>query len=306
MLVDVPDNSGTVPPASPAEGDAAPRGRQHCDEINLVLGVALALVASGVVVALLLLVRRRAPEGSFFNDGDRAAGMFGVLATGFSVLLGFIVFLAFASFDETRTGAETEALTVAQQFETAQFMPTDVSTTLGGQLICYGRYVVGTEWPRMESGQQGDEVNPWGVAMFQTVHDTDPQSSSEQAAFGKWLDQTSDREQARLDRLHGAEGIIPWPLWAALIFTAVVICIFMMFFADSGEPPLVQAIQVGSVTLVMVVLLLLIRFLDHPFQEGVGGLQPTAMDRTLTLLEVELQGVGDRGVVPCNRLGVPR
>jgi hypothetical protein len=301
-----PGNASRAARASPAEGDAVAGGRQQGDGINLLLGVVVALVVAGAVVALLLVVRRRAPDGGFFHDGDRAAGMFGVLATGFSVLLGFIVFLAFASFDETRTGAETEALTVAQQFETAQFMPTDVSTTLGGELICYGRYVVGTEWPSMEQGQQGDKVNPWGVAMFETVHDADPRSSNEETAFAKWLDQTSDREQARLDRLHGAEGIIPWPLWAALVFTAVVIFGFMMFFADSGEPRLVQGVQVGSVTLVMVVLLLLIRFLDHPFQEGPGGLQPTAMERTLTLLEVELQGVGDRGALPCDRLGRPR
>ena len=54
----------------------------------------------------MLLVRRRAPEGSRFRDGDRASGVFGVLATGFSVLLGFIVFLAFESYDQSRSGAE--------------------------------------------------------------------------------------------------------------------------------------------------------------------------------------------------------
>ena len=42
---------------------------------------------------------------------------------GFSVLLGFIVFLAFTSYDQSRSGAETEALVVAQQVETAQFFP---------------------------------------------------------------------------------------------------------------------------------------------------------------------------------------
>ena len=71
----------------------------------------------------MLLVRRQAPEGSYFSDGDRAAGVFGVIATGFSVLLGFIIFLAFTSYDDTKQGAEVEALVVAQQFETAQFMP---------------------------------------------------------------------------------------------------------------------------------------------------------------------------------------
>jgi hypothetical protein len=232
--------------------------------------------------------------------------MFGVLATGFSVLLGFVVFLSFASFDQTRTGAEAEALTVTQQFETAQFMPSEVRPQLGGQLICYGRYVVGTEWPRMEKGLHTSDVNPWGIELFRAVETAKPDTFTEEAAYSKWLDQTSDREQARLDRLHGAEGIIPWPLWAALLFTAVVIFGFMMFFADSGEPPLVQAVQVGSVTVVMVVLLLLIRFLDHPFQDGPGGLQPTAMQRTLTLLEHDLAGVGDRASLPCNAVGVAR
>jgi hypothetical protein len=50
------------------------------------------------------------------------SGVFGVLATGFSVLLGFIAFLAFETYDGARAGAEVEALTVAQQVETAQFL----------------------------------------------------------------------------------------------------------------------------------------------------------------------------------------
>ena len=62
----------------------------------------------------------RRPEGSRFRDGDRASGVFGVLATGFSVLLGFIVFLAFASYDQSRAGAEAEALVLAQQVQTAE------------------------------------------------------------------------------------------------------------------------------------------------------------------------------------------
>ena len=62
-------------------------------------------VAAGAIAAM-LLVRRRAPEGSYFEDGDRAAGVFGVLATGFAVLAGFVVFLAFESYDTSRSGAD--------------------------------------------------------------------------------------------------------------------------------------------------------------------------------------------------------
>jgi hypothetical protein len=67
--------------------------------VNLVWGVLVTAAAAAIAVAAMLLVRRRAPAGSRFADGDRAAGVFGVLATGFSVLLGFIVFLAFTSYD---------------------------------------------------------------------------------------------------------------------------------------------------------------------------------------------------------------
>ena len=266
----------------------------------LVVGVAV-----GLAVSTLLLVRRRAPEGSYFADGDRAAGIFGVLATGFSVLLGLIVFLAFTSYDKSRSGAETEALLIAQQFETAQFFPVAVRRQLGNELICYGRSVVHIEWPRMHSGTQGDLSNPWGVAMFRTLKITIPKTAVEQAAYNEWLDRRADREIARQDRIHGAEGVIPGPLWVVLFFIASVICVFMLFFADSGERAIVQAVLIGSVVAVIGVTLFLIRFLNNPLQGGYGALQPVAMERTLDLLAQERRLVGQSGPLPCNGSGAP-
>ena len=126
--------------------------------MNLVWAVLITAAVAALAVTAMLLVRRNAPEGGYFADGDRAAGVFGVLATGFSVLLGFIVFLAFTSYDQSRTCAETEALTVVQQIETAQFFPSSVSGELTGELICYGRSVVNSEWDRMRAGTLGDTL----------------------------------------------------------------------------------------------------------------------------------------------------
>ena len=91
--------------------------------MTLLWAAVLVAGVAAVAIGAMLLVRRSAPEGSYFEDGDRAAGVFGVLATGFAVLIGFVVFLAFESFDTSRSGAEDEARLVAQQFETAQFLP---------------------------------------------------------------------------------------------------------------------------------------------------------------------------------------
>src|SRR6187402_1881163 len=110
--------------------------------MNIFWGVVIVVAVSAAAIAAILLVRRRAPDGGFFNDGDRAAGGFGVLATGFSLLLGFLIFLGFESYDTSRSGAETESLTVVQQVQTAQLLPATVSADLTSELVCYARYVV--------------------------------------------------------------------------------------------------------------------------------------------------------------------
>jgi len=271
--------------------------------MNVALTILITASASLVAIAGILLVRRNAPDGSYFHDGDRAAGVFGVLATGFSVLLGFVVFLAFESYDNSRSGAETEALVLAQQFQTAQHLPLEVRDRLGGELVCYARSVVYREWPRMESGTEGDALNPWGVALFRTLRDVEPEVPSEEAAYGKWLDQASDREAGRMQRIHAAEGVIPGPLWMVLIAVAVLIFVFMLFFADSGETAAVQGLMMGAVVTVMVLMLLIIGFLNHPFRPGFGSLQPRSMERTLEILEEERTIVNDDDPLPCDEDG---
>jgi hypothetical protein len=273
--------------------------------MNLVWSALVIVAAVAVAVAAMLLVRRRAPEGSRFTDGDRASGVFGVLATGFSVLLGFVVFLSFESYDQSRSGAEQEALIVSQQVETAQFLRTPVDGELTGELVCYGRSVVHTEWPRMESGSLGVAFNPWGVELFRTFKTVQPETPSEEAAYGKWMDQTSDRSAARIDRIHGAVGVIPAPLWVVLILISLVVFVFMLFFADSGEGAPTQAVLMGSVATVVVSMLLLIGFLDSPFHEGVGGVHPAAMERTLRIIDEALDAVGVRVQLPCDARGNP-
>ena len=77
-------------------------GEERSD-VNIALGLIFVVVVVAVTSGVMLLVRRRAPEGSYFSDGDRASGVFGVLATGFSVLLaGFIIVLGFQAFDDAR------------------------------------------------------------------------------------------------------------------------------------------------------------------------------------------------------------
>jgi hypothetical protein len=274
--------------------------------MDLVWALLIIAAAVAVAVAAILLVRRRAPDGGYFHDGDRASGVFGVLATGFSVLLGFIVFLSFTSYDDSKTGAESEALAVLQQFETAQFLPPAARRQLIGELICYGRSVVGQEWPRMETGSESGAINPWGLALFRTMKTVQPTTPAQQSAYDKWFDQTSTREEARRDRVHASEGVIPLPLWRVLFFIAAVIVVYMLFFADSGERAVVQGLLMGSVVAVMVATMLLLSILNTPYRPGLGELRPVAMQQTLGLIEQARGALGQNDPLPCDDAGQPQ
>ena len=188
----------------------------------------------------------RAPDGSYFHDGDRAAGVFGVLATGFAVLLGFVVFLAFTSYDAARAGAEAEAVDGRPAGRDGAVLP-------AGR----GRASSPPSWsatPARSPASSGSAWSPGRSASRSTRgrsscsgrcgrsnrrrHPSSPPTTTGST-------RPSAREEARSDRIHGAVGVIPTPLWLVLFFSAGLIFVFMLFFADSGERAVVQALLIG-------------------------------------------------------------
>jgi len=54
---------------------------------------------------------------------------------------------------------------------------------------------------------------------------------------------------------------------------------------------------------VIVTMLLLLQFLNHPFHDGIGGLRPDAMERTLKVIDQELSTSERRAPLPCDASG---
>ena len=141
--------------------------------------------------------------------------------------------------------------------------------------------------------------------MFRTLKTIDPQTQAEQSAYDRWMDQTIAREQARNDRIHGAEGIIPQPLWLILFAIAGVVFVYMLFFADRGERAVTQALLMASTTIVITSSLLLLMFFHQPYGGGWGTLRPTAMERSLRLMDAQLEIAGLDLRPPCDADGKP-
>jgi len=86
---------------------------------------------------------------------------------------------------------------------------------------------------------------------------------------------------------------------------SLVLVAYMLFFADSAEAAVVQGFMMGSVVAILVSMLCLLQFLNHPYHPGVGGLRPVAMQRAMTVIDEELQVAGRSVAPPCDAVGNP-
>ena len=156
-----------------------------------------------------------------------------------------------------------------------------------------------------ESGRGTEAINPWGLAMLKTVQGIEPETAREQSAFDSWLGQTNTREEARRDRLHAADGVIPSAVWIVLLLSAALVLVYVLFFADSGERVVVQGLLAGSITVVVVASLLVLTSLNRPYGTGFGGIQPVAMERALGVVETARVAL-HVDPPPCDAVGRPR
>jgi hypothetical protein len=272
------------------------------------LAVAIIAFAVAVAVTLMLLVRRfAAPAGGFFHrDPDRAAGVFGVTGTGFAVLLAFVIFLSFTSFDRAREKASVEAVAISQLFRIANLFPTDSRQALHGELICYARAVVHDEWKAMRDGRESPLVNNWLARIEGTVNGVQLDGDKQHVAYHHWFEQSAERREGRRGRLTEAEPLVPALVWLALFLGSGLIIAYLCFYADPAERAVVQALMIGAVTTMAVAGLLVVRFLDKPYENGSGGIKPTAMTTTLQLMEAESPSAEPAAAAFCDVRGQPR
>jgi len=273
--------------------------------VNPLLAAIVIVVSTIVMITIMLLIRRVAPSGGFFADSDRASGVFGFLGAGFVILLGFVIFLSFGTYDAAANHADGEAAAVVDQFQTASDFRGPLVERAEGQLICYARSVVAQEWPAMRTGERSKVTEGWLVAL-------DVTGAKEQAAAGadaeqvvSWWDATSEREIGRRGRMLVAQGEIPILLWALLVIGAILVVGYVLLYADPDEGLIAQIMMIGGTTALVVASLLAVQVLAHPFEGQNGSIDPSGMEYSLTEMSEFAKADGWEPAVLCNEAGVP-
>jgi hypothetical protein len=257
--------------------------------------------AAGAAVGLMYEVRRRSRVDHFFIEVERGAGIFAFLGTAFAVLLAFVVLEAFQSFNDAKDGVEEEAITLVQLSRTAEFFPPAEREPIEGVVICYARAVIHDSWPAMRRGERSELVQTWVNHLEKGLHHLRPETPAQEAAFLQMLEQQDKRTDARRVRLSEANRALPAPAWFVLGLGAIVTVGFALFFADRREHFIVQGTLIAAITALVVAGLLLVWFLDHPYEDSSGSIKPDEMERQLVIIEAEQRSV----TPPCDEEGNP-
>jgi hypothetical protein len=246
--------------------------------------VVVVLGAVAISIGLLVLLRRRAPEGWWVDPG-RAAGVLGAARSPFAVILAFVILVAFQGFNDAKQGAQQEASATRTLFKTASLLQPAVRDDLHANLLCYARAVVSADWPAMGHGGTSTLVDDLagqiedGIGQIRTTDDV------QRAAVGDIFDEANARERARDARLAEAQGRVPSPVWIVILMGGAGVLAYVLLFADPRERFVSQAVMVGSVTTIIVGGLVLVYFLSHPYRDEPGSIRPTAMRHTIDVIE---------------------
>jgi hypothetical protein len=151
----------------------------------------------------------------------------------------------------------------------------------------------------MRERRSSELVQSWIDKLDREFAMTDPQGTRQEAAYAQWFDQEAQRREGRRARLAEADPFVPLPLWFVLGIGASLVIAYMCAQADRREGVLIQSIPIGFVTSLVTAGLLVVFFLDHPYEDQNGSIVPTEMRRTLALI--------DHGSTPpCDERGLPR
>ena len=265
--------------------------------------VSLLIIVGGTALAVLamLVIRRLAPSRGLLGDMESADGIFSAAGAGIAVILAFVIFTVFSSYENGREATGKEAVAAQQMFQTAGFFP-DKDQELKGQVICYSRSVIHEEWPAMQHGRESAVTQGWIDDLITTIQHAQVTGNRQGAALEHWLQLSEDRQDARRTRIAEAQPFVPPFVWVILILMVVVVVGFQCLFADPSATAFGQSVAMASMAATLFAALSLVYVLDRPFNNRGAEITPSRMAASLAVMSGQ---AGFPAQLPCDASGIP-
>ena len=248
---------------------------------GLLLAALFLVVAVGVALGGLLLVRRSVALSTLERHNDVAGFIIAVIGVLYAVLLAFVVVVTWQSFDRAGQVAGEEAQLVEGLYRDASVFGPQAGE-IRRNVEAYATFVANREWPTM-AGHQHEDVQTDDAldSVWNSYRSFTPDGATQQAFYSDSIRRLNDLQKARADRLEASASTLPDALWGVLIAGAVITVGFTYFFGLANVRA--QGLMVTALASMIGLTLFLIFSLDLPFS-GDLSVHPNSMKHTVAEL----------------------
>lgn len=224
-----------------------------------IVGITVAVLIS---LAAMEVLNRIWPRERRRQYNDLIGWQLSVLSTTYAVILGFMLYSVWTTYDQAELNVDVEANAVLNLFRVAGGLPEPQRTQVRAAARAYATAVIDQEWPEMARGEVPNS-SQLIREMWDSVTSARTASPSEVNAQEHAMNQLESLTQHRLTRLVESRRELPTVLWCVLLMGgALTIFSACMFATHSAK---LHAVQVICFSLLVSLSLVAIADIHRPF-----------------------------------------
>lgn len=229
--------------------------------------VFLLVVATAGSLLFMWALNRIWPREKRREHNDQIGWQLTALGTLYAVILGFMLYAVWSTFEAADLNADLEADALVNLFRIAEGLPQPQQTQL--QQLCrnYANVVVDTEWPQMSRDEVPNESREVNREMWKIILSIKSATPLELNAADHALSALSLLTQYRRTRILQSTERLPTVLWGVLVIGGILSVASSCLFGSANET--LHSLQVFAFSLLIALGLVAIGDINRPFQGSV-------------------------------------
>lgn len=232
------------------------------------LGAIIISIFVGISIGGLLLVRRFVPHHKLKLHNDVAGSIFEALGMAYTVLLAFVVVIAWQSFDKSSLNVEKEANCLVDLYRDSVSFPETMKGQIHSLIKEYAHTVIGEEWTMLAKGEQSQRAHELLKKIWVVYSSYEPKTENEKIFLSESVRKLNEAGELRRLRLMDSRTGIHPILWSVLLIGGITTIIFTFFFGSENLGA--QILMTAMLALVIALILFTVLLLDFPFTGGLN------------------------------------
>lgn len=235
------------------------------------LGMIIIFLAVALSVTGLRIVWRFVPRNMLKAHNDLTGAIFQAVAMAYTVLLAFVVVIAWQNYDKAVAHTETEANCLVDLYRSSAAFGNAFGNEARSILRAYGKIVIKEEWVSLGRGEENPKARAILRDMWALYMGYEPKSDKERIFYSESINKLDNlREARRLRIIDSRTGVHP-VLWFVLMAGAITTIGFTFFFGS--DKFINHAIMAATLGVIIALILLTILSFSFPFT-GSARIEP--------------------------------